>query len=349
MKIVYQGSPGAYSHLAAKKIYPDYEAISQNTFEECFNLCLKNESYRTIIPVENSIAGRVADIQYLINKYKLQIYAEHFQPITHNLMILPSSSMKNISSVRSHTQAISQCQKIIIENKLEPIIAADTAGSAKYISDNKIKNEAAIASELAAEIYNLKIVKKNIEEGKGFRLFDGKSSGTTYDFASSNPLWQATLDTLDFMPLVSANYSGGIVITDWYSENNTPNESVKISVRFLTNEIRSDALDIDVFLKKCSENLTNCSISKNNNDLVADLNLNILKKASKYQREILEKRKKENPIPWDEARYNLLKFCIWTIHHLMHNFLHGPYGFFQMDMETFPNNKILLYLYLYLT
>ena len=145
-------------------------------------------------------------------------------------------------------------------------------------------------------------VKKNIEEGKGFRLFDGKRAGTTYEFASSNPLWQATLDTLDFMPLVSANYSGGIVITDWYSENNTPNESVKISVRFLTNEIRSDALDIDVFLKKCSQNLTNCSISKNNNDLIADLNLNILKKASKYQREMLEKRKKENPYPMGQMK-----------------------------------------------
>ena len=145
-------------------------------------------------------------------------------------------------------------------------------------------------------------VKKNIEEGKGFRLFDGKSGGTTYDFASSNPLWQATLDTLDFMPLVSANYSGGIVITDWYSENNTPYESVKISVRFLTNEIRSDALDIDVFLKKCSQNLTNCSISKNNNDLVADLNLNILKKASIYQRTMLEKRKKENPYPMGQMK-----------------------------------------------
>jgi len=145
-------------------------------------------------------------------------------------------------------------------------------------------------------------VKKNLEEGKGFRLFDGKRSGTTYDFASSNPLWQATLDTLDFMPLVSANYSGGIVITDWYSENNTPNESVKISVRFLTNEIRSDALDINVFLKKCSQNLTNCSISKNNNDLIADLNLNILKKASRYQREMLEKRKKENPYPMGQMK-----------------------------------------------
>ena len=145
-------------------------------------------------------------------------------------------------------------------------------------------------------------VKKNIEEGKGFRVFDGKRGGTTYEFASSNPLWKATLDTLDFMPLVSANYSGGIVITDWYSENNTPNESVKITIRFLTNEIRSDALDINIFLKKCSQNLTNCSISKNNNDLVADLNLSILKKASKYQKDIFEKQKKENPYPMGNTK-----------------------------------------------
>ena len=138
-------------------------------------------------------------------------------------------------------------------------------------------------------------VKKNMEEGKGFRLMNQLKKDNNYDFASSNPLWRATLDTLDFMPLVSANYSGGIVVTDWYSENNTPNESVKISVRFLTNEIRSDALDINVFLKKCSENLTNCSISKNNTDLVADLNFNILKKAAKYQKQKIEKYKKENP------------------------------------------------------
>ena len=138
-------------------------------------------------------------------------------------------------------------------------------------------------------------VKRNIEEGKGFRVFGGSNKGTSYEFASSNPLWRATLETLDFMPLASANYSGGIVITDWYSENNSPNESVKISVRFLTNEIRSDALDINVYLKKCSENSSNCSISKNNNDLVSDLNLSILKRATKYQKEIIDKNIKENP------------------------------------------------------
>ena len=144
-------------------------------------------------------------------------------------------------------------------------------------------------------------VQKNMEEGKGFRLMNKMKKGTNYEFASSNPLWRATLDTLDFMPLVSANYSGGIVVTDWYSENNTPNESVKISIRFLTNEIRSDALDINIFLKKCSENSTSCSISKNNTDLVANLNLNILKKATKYEKEIIEKYKRENPYPMGDA------------------------------------------------
>ena len=166
MKIVYQGSPGAYSHLAAERIYPKSEFIPCNTFEDCFKKCYENEEYKTIIPVENSIAGRVADIQYLINKYKLQIYAEHFQEIKHNLMILNDNEIKNVKSVRSHSQAISQCQKLINLNKFEPIIAADTAGSAKYISEKKLKNEAAIASELAAKIYNLKIVKKNIEDNK---------------------------------------------------------------------------------------------------------------------------------------------------------------------------------------
>ena len=147
-------------------------------------------------------------------------------------------------------------------------------------------------------------VQKNIEEGKGFRLMNKMEKGNTYDFASSNPLWRATLDTLDFMPLVSANYSGGIVVTDWYSENSTPTESVKISVRFLTNEIRSDALDINVYLKKCSEGSSNCSISKNNNDLVADLNLSILKKATKYQKQKIEKYKKENPYEIGDASKN---------------------------------------------
>ena len=166
MKILYQGTEGAYSQLAALEVYPNAETISCKTFEECFKKSTEDESLKIIIPVENSIAGRVADIQYLMNKYKLQIYAEHFHKVSHNLMSIPGVTIKNIKSVRSHSQAISQCQTVINENNLEPIIAADTAGSAKFISDNKKKNEAAIASSLAAKIYNLNILKSNIEDDK---------------------------------------------------------------------------------------------------------------------------------------------------------------------------------------
>lgn len=138
-------------------------------------------------------------------------------------------------------------------------------------------------------------VKKNMEEGRGFRIMGGDNKGTTYSFATSNPLWRATLDSLDFMPLVSANYSGGIVVTDWYSENNTPEESIKISIRFLTNEIRADALDVNVFYKICSKDLTNCRVNKKNNELVSEITLSILKKASLYEKERIEKYKKDNP------------------------------------------------------
>ena len=131
-------------------------------------------------------------------------------------------------------------------------------------------------------------VKKNIEEGKGFRLMGGKKGGT-FDFASSNYLWRATLDTIDFMPLVSANYSGGIVITDWYSENNNKNESIKISVRFLSNEIRSDALDIKVFLKECDGSL-NCTINQNKGKLSSELMASILRKAARYEKEGVKKK-----------------------------------------------------------
>ena len=138
-------------------------------------------------------------------------------------------------------------------------------------------------------------VKKNMEEGRGFRVMGGNKGGTTYSFATSNPLWRATLDALDFMPLVSANYSGGIVVTDWYSENSTPEESIKISVRFLTNEIRSDALDVNVFYKECSKDLTNCKVNQKNNELTSQITLSILKKASQYEKERIDKYKKENP------------------------------------------------------
>jgi len=166
MKILYQGTQGAYSQLAALEIFPKSETISCKTFEECFRKCSEDKTLKAIIPVENSVAGRVADIQHLMNKYKLQIYAEHFHKVSHNLMVVPGVKMEELKSVRSHSQAISQCQNILNKNNLEPIIAADTAGSAKFISENLMKNEGAIASKLAAKTYNLEILKSNIEDDK---------------------------------------------------------------------------------------------------------------------------------------------------------------------------------------
>jgi len=138
-------------------------------------------------------------------------------------------------------------------------------------------------------------VKKNMEEGRGFRLSSVGKGNTNYDFANSNPLWRATLDTLDFMPLVSANYSGGVVITDWYSENNSSEEAIKISIRFLTNEIRSDALDINIFIRNCEINSSNCRINKSGDKLSVELTSSILKKAALYEKERVEKYKKDNP------------------------------------------------------
>ena len=135
-------------------------------------------------------------------------------------------------------------------------------------------------------------VKKNMEEGRGFRLSDSlnKKGGGVFDFASSNDLWRASLDTIDFMPLGSVNYSGGIIITDWYSENKNPYESIKISIRFLTNEVRSDALDIKIFNRTCDNNSFNCKFTDSSKVLVAELKKEILKKATIYNDE--EKKKK---------------------------------------------------------
>ena len=133
-------------------------------------------------------------------------------------------------------------------------------------------------------------VKKNLEEGRGFRLMDlaNKGGSGNFDFASSNELWRASLDTIDFMPLASANYSGGIIVTDWYSGNSNPNESIKITIRFLTNEIRSDALDIKIFYKICKQG-ANCKISERTSALSAELKKKILGKAAVYEKQNKDK------------------------------------------------------------
>jgi hypothetical protein len=142
-----------------------------------------------------------------------------------------------------------------------------------------------------------KRVAKNLSEGRGFRLNKQTFKGSTnFEFASSNELWRASLDTIDFIPLASANYSGGILITDWYSEDNSSNNSIKITIRFLTNEIRSDALDIKIFYKSCNASL-NCSVIEKDSSLKNELRKEILKKAAIYKKQIDEKNYKEYDYP----------------------------------------------------
>ena len=167
IKVAFQGEKGAYSHLACLEIFPDAEVKACSTFEEVFKLAKENSEYKIIIPITNSSTGSVADMHYLIPKYKLQIHSEHFQKVSHNLLGIKGSKLKDIKIVRSHTQALGQCRKIITENKLKAIVSADTAGSAKFIAEKKNKNESAIASELAAKIYNLEVIKSKIEDESG--------------------------------------------------------------------------------------------------------------------------------------------------------------------------------------
>ena len=166
MKILYQGSPGAYSHMAALEVYPNAKIIPCKTFDECFSKAIEEEKVRIIIPESNRITGNIG-VEYLIFKYRLNIYAEHFHPVQHNLLGLPGSKTKDIKHVFSHAQALSQSSSFIKKNKLIENVRADTAGSAEYIASNKKRDEAAIASKLSAKIYNLDILEPNIENEKG--------------------------------------------------------------------------------------------------------------------------------------------------------------------------------------
>ena len=165
-KIYFQGTFGAYSHLAALSIFKDAEIIPCKTFDECFLKASKDDNSKIIIPESNRITGNIG-IEYLIFKYRLNIYSEYFQKIEHNLVGLPGTKISDIKDVYSHGQALSHCSKFIKLNSLIEHVSADTAGSAEMVSKTKDKTKAAIASSLSAKTYNLEIIKKNIENEKG--------------------------------------------------------------------------------------------------------------------------------------------------------------------------------------
>jgi prephenate dehydratase len=163
-KIAFQGEPGANSHLAANEAYPDHEPMPCPTFEDAFAAVSSGEAELGMIPIENSVAGRVADIHHLMPDSGLHIVSEFFLPIRHQLLGLRGTKIEDIKSVESHVMALGQCRNMIRKLKIKPIVAADTAGSAREVSERGDKSRAAIASRLAAQIYNLDILAEDIED-----------------------------------------------------------------------------------------------------------------------------------------------------------------------------------------
>ena len=189
-KIAFQGELGAYSHLACIEAAPDHNPVACRTFESAMEQVNASECHLAMIPIENSVAGRVADIHYLLGGYDLKIYSGHFQEINHQLMVKPGASLDTIKNVRSHSMAIGQCHAAIKKYNLDVIIMADTAGSAKFISEQGTMEDSAIASTLAADTYGLDIVDTNIQDMK---------SNTTRFLIMSKELQQERNENLSYL------------------------------------------------------------------------------------------------------------------------------------------------------
>jgi prephenate dehydratase len=164
MRVVFQGEPGANSHIAIAEVFPAAEAVPAPTFEDCFAAVESGSADYAMIPIENSVAGRVADIHTLLPSSRVHFVGEHFLPIRHQLMALPGTPLGAIRSVRSHVQALGQCRQTLRSLGLKPIVAADTAGSAREVAEARDPALGAIASRLAAEIYGLEILMSDIED-----------------------------------------------------------------------------------------------------------------------------------------------------------------------------------------
>jgi len=163
-KISYQGEPGANSHIACKNVYPDYLPISCDTFEEAFAAVENERADLAMIPIENTVAGRVADIHHLLPRSELNIVGEYFLPIRHQLLGVKGADLDTIKTVHSHVHALGQCRNLIAKLGLKAITEADTAGAARIIAQQGDKTQAAISSALAAEIYGLETLVANIED-----------------------------------------------------------------------------------------------------------------------------------------------------------------------------------------
>jgi prephenate dehydratase len=221
-RIVFQGEPGANSHLAIHEAYPDYEAVPCPTFEDAFTAITSGEAGLGMIPVENSVAGRVADIHHLMPHSGLHIVAEHFMPVRHQLLAVKGAALKDIKTVESHVHALGQCRKVIRKLRIRPVVAADTAGSARIVAEARDKTRAAIATRLAAEIYGLDILAEDIE--------DEAHNTTRFIVLSRDAQW-------------AKNGSGPIITTFLFRVRNVPAALYKVLGGFATNGVNMTKLE----------------------------------------------------------------------------------------------------------
>jgi prephenate dehydratase len=220
--IVYQGEPGANSDIACREAYPSYKPVPCATFEDAFAAVRRGRADLAMIPIENSVAGRVADIHHLMPSSRLHIIAEHFMPVHHQLMAPKGATLKSIRTVESHVHALGQCRNAIRELGIKAIVAADTAGSARTVADAADTTRTAIASKLAAEIYGLKILRRNIE--------DAAHNTTRFIVLSRTPRW-------------AKPGRGKIVTTFIFEVRNIPAALYKALGGFATNGINMTKLE----------------------------------------------------------------------------------------------------------
>jgi prephenate dehydratase len=221
-RIAFQGEPGAHSHLAIAEAYPDCEAVPCATFEDAFAAITGGEAELGMIPIENSVAGRVADIHHLMPDSGLHIVAEHFMPVRHQLLGIKGARLEDIKTVESHVHALGQCRKIIRRLGVKPLVAADTAGSAREVAQVGDKTRAAIASRLAAEIYGLEILARDVE--------DEAHNTTRFIVLSRDASW--------------AGNSGNAVITTFvFRVRNVPAALYKALGGFATNGVNMTKLE----------------------------------------------------------------------------------------------------------
>jgi prephenate dehydratase len=180
-KIAFQGEPGANSHIACKQAYPDYEPLPCATFEDAFAAVRSGRATLAMIPIDNSLAGRVADIHHLMPASQLHIIAEWFLPVQHQLVAPKGARLRTIKTVESHIHALGQCRAVIRKLGIKPVVAADTAGAAREIAEAGDLTRAALATKLASKIYRLRILKKNVA--------DAKHNTTRFIVLAREPKW----------------------------------------------------------------------------------------------------------------------------------------------------------------